>query len=247
MIRHIIQTLAVAIRVKPSSSRLRRSPIAVLNDWLRPASKLAQPLFHLAAVVPGFWGKVISDLALTLAASPLTVVAGIILFLTGLFSQYTTLPGVLVVAVGFWGVLMGDLSTRDFSANIETMNRAVQGSSTERFMRQLAAANLLGYLFMGVIAVRWLPTMPGHALTLLTGIFSLAALATLAGRCSRTSRTFVAVFLFWLYIATNATSVPMLDIVGFNGAANTESILICLSIGICAVLAGAAYNHYQEK
>jgi hypothetical protein len=234
-------------RVKPASSRLRRSPIAVLNDWLRPASKLAQPMFQLAAVMPGFWGKVISDIALTLVASPLAVVAVIIIFFTGLFSQYNALPGVLVAAVGFWGVLMSDLSTRDFSANIEAISGAVEGGSTERYIRQLAAANLLGYLFMGVIAVRWSLTMPSHTLALLTGIFSLSALATLAGRCSRTSRTFVSVFLVWIYIALNAPEIPMFDIVGFNHAANTESILIYLSIGICAVLAGVTYNRYQGE
>ena len=44
-------------KVKVSRSRQRRSPLAMLDGWLRPLSRLVQPLFALAARWPGWAGR----------------------------------------------------------------------------------------------------------------------------------------------------------------------------------------------
>jgi hypothetical protein len=53
----------------------------------------------------------------------------------------------------------------------------------------------------------------------------LSALASAFGRCSRSACLFLSLFLFALYVAVNATGVPMLDAVGFNGVATARSVL----------------------
>ena len=81
----------------------------------------------------------------------------------------------------------------------------------------------------GVAAVRAGRVLPG-------------ARAHLLGRCSRTPRTFVALFLFGLYVAVNVTMLPMIDAVGFNGAANGRSVLAYLGIGMVALVGGYVWN-----
>ncbi|MBQ5963665.1 hypothetical protein KBW95_11820, partial [Massilia sp. ZL223] len=57
-------------RVKAGKARARRTPLAVVNAWLRPLSRLVQPLFALAARLPGAAGQTLADVALALAAAP---------------------------------------------------------------------------------------------------------------------------------------------------------------------------------
>ena len=229
-------------RVKLAAASKRRSPLALINQWLRPLSRLVQPLFRLAAALPGFWGQVVADVALTLAASPAAIAALIVAFGASLLVTSPVLGPLTMVCVAFWGVLVADLCTRDYQAGIEDMTGALRGGIAQRYGRQLAATGLLGFLFMAVIAVRWAIHEPLRAGALVVGIVSLSALASLFGRCSRTPRLFMGLFLFGLYVAVNAITVPMIDIVGFNGVANTGTVLTQLAIAITAALAGYAYN-----
>lgn len=232
-------------RVRASSARQRRSPLAVVNGWLRPLARLVQPLFQLAARVPGMWGQVLADLALTLVASPSAILVLIAMLAGAVLLPASVLPGLLIFGVGFWAVSISDLSTRDYQADAEDLTGALMGGGSQRYLRQLAATILSGWLFMGVIALRWLSGQPLRAAALVVGVLCLAALATLSGRCSRTSRTFLALFLFGFYVALNAKTVPMLDLVGFNGAATAESIMTHLAVAIGASLIGFAYNRQR--
>ena len=67
-----------------------------------------------------------------------------------------------------------------------------------RFVRQYAATALLGFMFMGMVALRFSFTQPVRALAVVAGVLCLSALASLFGRCARTSRLFLALFLFGL-------------------------------------------------
>jgi hypothetical protein len=97
-------------------------------------------------------------------------------------------------------------------------------------------------MFMGVIAVRLAMHDPVRGAAVVAGIIALAALAHLPGRCSRTPRTFLSLVLFALYVALNATTVPLIDAVGFNGAANLKPVLTYLVIGMAALAGGYAWN-----
>jgi hypothetical protein len=227
-------------KVKVSSSRQRRSPLALVDGWLRPLSRLVQPVFALASRLPGWCGQVVADVALTLAASPSAIAALMLAFGVSMLADARSLGPVLVACVAYWGILPSDMSTRDFQAGAEDMTGAVSGGSSRRYLRQYAAAVVLGFMFMGVIAMRFAVHDPVRGAAVAGGILSLGALAHALGRCSRTPRTFVSLFLFGLYIAVNAVKVPMIDAVGFNGVANAQSVLTYLAIGMVALVGGYA-------
>ena len=229
-------------KVKVSIASKRRSPLAVLNGWLRPVSALASPLFTLAARVPGMPGQVMGDVALTLVTAPSAVIALAASIGAALIVPAQVLPGVLMASLVFWGVLVSDTSTRDFSAGTEDMTGTVRGGVIARYLRQFAATALLGLAFTGVVAVRWSAGQPVRALAVLAGMLSMAALATMLGRCSRTSRLFLALFLFWTYVILNMPKLPILDAVGFVNVANLHSIGMWALAGGAALAGGYVWN-----
>ena len=143
--------------------------------------------------------------------------------------------------------MISDISTRDFQANVEELTGAVPGGIAQRYLRQFATAAILGFLFMGLIAFRWSLIDPIRAGALISGVLSLSALATLFGRCSGTARTFLALYLFGVYVALNATTVAMLDVVGFNGVANLDSMKIQLGIAVFSLSSGYLYNRVRAQ
>ena len=229
-------------KVKLSSSAKRRAPLAMLNQWLKPLSRFASPLFGLAARLPGMPGQVMGDVALTFATSPVAMLALAGFALAGTVAAGEVLPGVLLAAAMFWGVLVSDVSTRDYAAGTEDMTGAVEGGVARRYLRQFAATLALALLFTGSVALRWSFEQPGRALALVIGVAALSALATCFGRCSRTARLFLGLFLFWAYVALNGVKLPTLDIIGSAGAANAGSMLLWAAGGAVALAAGYWWN-----
>lgn len=234
-------------RVKVSTAAKRRSPLTILNGWLRPLSRVAKPLFFLAAKLPGISGQVVADVALTFVTSPLAIV----LFFAGVIASFTVdsaaFPGLMIAAVVYWGILISDISTRDYAATAEDITGTVHGGKTQRFLRQWLATNVLGFLFMGAIAYRWNAEDPQRALAAICGIVFLSTLASAFGRFSRTPRTFIALFLFAMYIALNDTKLAIFDIVGFNGSADFGSMSTQMMIAGSAMVLGYLYNRQQAK
>jgi hypothetical protein len=229
-------------KVKVSAAGKRRSPQDVLDGWLRPLSRMVAPLFRLAARTPGMPGQVLGDLALTFVKSPSALLAIVVSVLASALAPAASLPAVLMASLAFWGVLVSDVSTRDFTAGTEDMTGAVPGGVIKRYLRHYAATAMLGLLFTGVVAARWLGVDPLKALALLAGVLSLSALATMFGRCSRSARLFLALFLFWTYVVLNRPKVAMLDAVGADGVANGGSIMMWSLAGGMALLAGYLWN-----
>ncbi|MES2016253.1 MAG: hypothetical protein V4484_07125 [Pseudomonadota bacterium] len=229
-------------KVKLSSSGKRRSPLVFVNRMLRPASRLVTPLFTLAARLPGLPGQVVGDIALTLVSGPSAVLALIGLGGASMLAPHAALPAILIGAVAFWGVLISDMSTRDFAASTEDMTGSVMGGTGNRYWRQYAACVILGLMFVGVVALRLALVEPVRALALVAGVFSLSALATMFGRCSRSARLFMALFLFWVYIVLNQPKLPMLDAVGSVGVANGGSTMMWALAGALALAAGHVWN-----
>lgn len=234
-------------RVKITVTRTRRSPVAMLNGWLRPLSRLLSPAFALAGKMPGLGGQVLADTALSFASSPLALVLALTCSFTAMVADAGKLPSVLLAAVVIWGVFMAEISTRDYAANAEDLSGTVNGGKTKRYLRQVLASQIFGLAFMGVIALRWAVDAPARAAALAIGIFSLSALAMLLGRFSRTASTFTVLLLFTSYVASNSKSVAALDFVGFNGAANGRSMMLYGLIGLIALIAGYGYNRRQAR
>jgi hypothetical protein len=229
-------------RVKPARARKRRSPLELVNGWLRPFSSVVRPLFQFAASQRGMGGRVLADVALTFTAAPVAIVLILASALGAALIGKAELPGLLIAAVAAWGILACNVSTRDFESDCEAMTGATNGGTTQRYARHLAATIVLGLLFTGAVALRSVVSNPLLTLAVLSGVLSFSALASLLGRCSRSTRPFLALFLFWLYVATNARTVPIIDVFGFNGVATAETISIQLLVALLAGMAGFFYH-----
>jgi hypothetical protein len=232
-------------RVKPARSRARRSPLAVIDGWLRPLARLAQPLFRLAARLPGIAGQAVADVALTLAAAPSTVALLLAAQVLALALDLRLLAPLALVCVAVWGILVSDLPVRDKDAGCGVLGAAIHGGSARRYWRQLAASLLLGLMFTGVAMLRLAASDPLRAGAMLTGVFALAALASLLGRTSGTGRTFLVLFLLGLFIGVQVDKVALADIVGFHGTATGASVLAWLGVGAAAAFGGHAWNRRQ--
>jgi len=229
-------------RVKAGKARRRRSPLALLNGWLRPLARAVQPVMALAARLPAPAGQVLADACLVLATAPSAILAIIACLLGGLLLPAAALPGLLAGAVAFWGILCSEAATRDFSAGCDALTATVPGGARRRFLRQWAAALLLGFVFAGAVLLRWSAEEPVRALAGAGGLVALAGCAALFGQLSRTPRLFLGLFLFGLYVMVNAKGVPMMDAVGFHGDANLQSATVFFVAGLAAVAAGLAWS-----
>lgn len=232
-------------RVKPARSRARRSPLALLDGWLRPLARLSRPLFALAARLPGVAGQALADVALTLAASP----SAIALLLSAQVLALALAPHLLaplaLACVACWGVLASDLPTRDGDAGCALLGAAVPGGNARRYWRQLSASFVLGLMFTGVAMLRLAASEPLRACALLAGVCAFAALASLLGRTSGTGRTFLVLFLLTLYIGTQVDTLPLADMVGFHGVATAASVLAWLGVGIASAWGGHLWNRFK--
>jgi len=233
-------------RLKPARTRARRSPLALLNGWLRPLARLAQPLFALAARLPGIAGQILADVTLTLSTAPSSIAVLLAAQVMALALDTRQLPPLILACVAFWGVLVSDLPTRDADAGCGAMAAALPGGAARRYWRQLAAVFVLGLMFTGVAALRLAGTAPLRALALLSGLFALAAFATMLGRTSGSARTFMALFLFGLSLAIQMPAVAMADVVGFHGSATPLSMLAWAGLGMAAAWGGHLWNRRKD-
>jgi hypothetical protein len=229
-------------RVKPGKARARRSPLAVVDGWLRPLARLADPLFGLAARMPGIAGQALADVALTLAAAPSALALLLAVQVPALVLDVQALAPFTLACVAYWGILVSDVATRDGDAALAGMGAAVPGGSARRYWRQFVASLLLGLMFTGVAALHLAVADPLRACALVCGVFALAAFATLLGRTSGSSRTFLALFLFGLYVSVNVSRGAWADLVGFHGNATIASSLAWAGLGVLAVLGGHLWN-----
>lgn len=229
-------------RVKPARARTRRSPLAVVDGWLRPLSRCTAPLFALAARLPGGPGQALADVALTLAASPSALALLLLVQVPALVLAVPALAPLALGCVAYWGILVSDLPTRDGDAALAAMGAAVPGGGARRYWRQFAAACVLGMLFTGVIALRLAAADPIRALALVSGVFALAAWASFLGRASGTARAFLALFLFALYVSVNVNRGAWADVLGLHGNATAASTLGWLVAGVLALAGGHLWN-----
>ncbi|MBY0573166.1 MAG: hypothetical protein K2P84_05760, partial [Undibacterium sp.] len=234
-------------KVKATHSRKRRSPLTMLNEWTRPLAKLVQPLFFIASKSPGLLGQVLSEIALCLVNAPFVLLVLLGVNVAAFALPYSGMHGLMLLGVVFWGVLISDMSTRDFQAGIESMTGVAKGGAAWRYLRHLLAAMVLGVLFVAVVLVKLGMHAPLLAAAFAMGLISVSSLASFFGLSTRTSRTFLSAYLFWVYVATQVPKAPQLDALGFNGVANMESILLQGQIGLVALVLGWFYNLYKAR
>lgn len=234
-------------KIKLSNIRKRRTPFEVINTWLRPVSRLARPFFSFAARTPNLLGQVVAEVAVSLVNSPLAIIAMLVLTFLASVINVDGLPVILLIASALWGVLISDLSTRDYQAQLSEMGDSVLGGAYRRYLRQFAASMMLGLLLFGVVLIRWSLHAPHFAVALLAGLIFMSALASMLGRLTRTPKTFLAPFMFWFYLAIQTKGAPYFDILGFSLSASNNSILLYSALGIGCLLFGLAYNQYKAR
>ena len=233
-------------RVKVRAGRSGWSPLALLNGWLLPCARLVQPLFGLAARVPGIGGRALALLALTLATNPAALVAALALLVLGCVAGAAQLGAVIIAATLAWGILISEISVRDVQHDIDGLNAATPGGRVQAYAAQWLASILLALLFTAPVLLRWLAIAPLRAAALLSGVLALAAAAGLLGSLSRTARLFLALFLFGIYVATQARDVAALDVVGFNGAATVLTVVGYLLTGVLLFCGGMWIESKRE-
>lgn len=234
-------------KVKASHAKKRRSPLEILNTWSRPLAKQVHPLFLWSAKTSGILGQMMSEVALSLVSSPFSILVLVLLISASALSNLYALPRLGLFAVAFWGIMISDVSTRDYQSAMEAMTAAGRGGANWRYIRHFMASVILGLMFVGVIIFRLSFTSPVQALALFVGILSMSAAANFLGKTSTTSKTFMSLYLFSLYLSTQVPSVPMIDIFGFNGAANLTSILQQFGIALILGVAGLFYHRWKTS
>lgn len=234
-------------KVKSAGVKKSWSLLRLLNRLVRPLAAFSHPLFALSARLPGLPGQIVAELALTVATSPVVVIGIAVVMLLGSVLEQAALSALVMVGVACWGVQIADLSVRDFQSGSEDLSGVAHGGRRYRYLRQLSAGYVAGLLLFFPVIVRWFVSDSGRALALVTGLFALSAAASFLGRLTRTARTFLALFLFGLYIATQARTVAVLDVVGFNGMANTGTIAGQLLLGMMLCTFVMFYERTSEK
>ena len=233
-------------RVAATRARPRRSPLTVVNRWLRPLSKCAQPIMQWGMAHPHHAGQIAAEVALTLMSAPSAILVILVSTMATLLSPQQALPTILGLALAYWGILISDISTRDYQVQLEKLTTSVRGGAMGQLSRQLCSKLILAGLFMGAVCVRWLLHEPMRAVALLAGVICISAIADLLGRCVKTPRLFLALFLFALYVALNVRDLPLIDIVGFNGVANSTSIAFYFALSLAALIGNFAFSRWKH-
>ncbi len=231
-------------RVRARSARDSRL-LALADRLLRPVGWLVRPLPALAMRVPGFAGEVLAEVALVLSMSP---VAALALFATAAgaaFAQSQLLPGVMTLGVAAWGVVVCGIAPRDWQNGADAMTGVLPGGAVRRYLRHWAAGLVLA-LPLGVVALRWSAESPVRGAAAVGGALAVASAASLLGALTRGTRLFLALFLFTWYIAINSPRMPMLDMVGFNGAATGASAAAWALAGVLLWAAGFAHGRWRR-
>ena len=233
-------------RVAATRARPRRSPLTVVNRWLRPLSKCAQPIMQWGMAHPHHAGQIAAEVALTLMSAPSAILVIFVSTMATLVCPQQALPTLLGLAFAFWGMLISDIATRDYQVQLEKLTTSVHDGTMGQLSRQLCTSLVLACLFMGTVFVRWLIHEPLRALALITGVLCISAIADLLGRCVKTPRLFLALFLFALYVALNVRTLPMIDMVGFNGVANSTSIAFYFALSLAALIGNFAFSRWKH-
>ncbi len=208
-------------RVAAARKRKRWAVGAGINRLLRPFDVIAPLLFFVAARLPRPAARVGAELALTFAANRLAGPLLLALGVAGALLDDGALAGLLLAALLCWGLLIADISVRDFTADTEHVSGALAGAMQTQW-RQAATAMLLGCMLTAPVIIRWAPAQPAKALAVAGAIVALAGVAQLLGRTTRTARCFTVLFLFGLYSAAQVGDTDVPDVLGMAAASQSN-------------------------
>lgn len=234
-------------RVKAAQVRQRRSPIQMLNQLSQPLAHLAKPLLHWAGFLPPVFAGLVAELALSLIAAPVFILAMLVLNIAAAVVAIKALPVVLMLMILCWALASVDMASRDFQAGMLQMTAVTPGGSDRRFWRQHGSSLCLAFLFVFAALPRLFLHDGFGLLMLISGFVAATCLAHAAGSMTKSPRLFLAVFLFWFYIAIQAPQFAWLDLFGVNHVANRATLFMLVQLSVAAGLTGFMYQRLQQR
>lgn len=214
------------VRVRPRGARRPHLLSRLQQRLLAPVSRLLGRAIRAAAYLPRAPRMVILELLLGFMMRPLAVPVMLVLWLVQLNTAVTDMTGPLATALALAGVMTADLHARHRQGGAAGMRHAIAGVMPAAFAVSLLATLLTLLLFTWPTLTQFADLLPQRAGMLLLGLLMLSAAATLLGALTGSGKTFTVALLLALYMALNATDVPLFDIAGVTGAADARAMTV---------------------
>ncbi len=214
------------VRVRPRGARKPHLLSRLQQHLLAPVSRLLGRAMRSAAYLPRAPRMVMQELLLGFMMRPLAVPALIIVWLVQLNTAVADLTGVLAAALAMAGVLSADLHARHRQCGAASMRNAIAGVMPAAFAVSLLSTLLTFLLFTWPSLMQFADLSPQRGSMLLLGLLMLSAAATLLGALTGAGKTFTVALLLALYMALNATDVPLFDVAGVTGAADATAMTV---------------------
>lgn len=214
-------------RYAPDRVRVRAAGAGRLARVLRGVLWPLRPLQRrLAAALPRlaqlpFGRGLLAELLLTLVSEPLALAWLLLGWLGPLAAEPQQLWGWQAALLAGWALWAAELGSRELGP----LQASLPGGALQRLLQRWGATLLLGLLGSATLMARQPASLP----MLACGLALASALALLLGQLARSGRGFLGLFLFWVYLATQARDLPWLDWMGFNAVAGPA---VALSAGL---------------
>jgi hypothetical protein len=231
-------------RVQSGRARSRRSWLAAINNACRPLLRVLPAAGRATTSRSSLWSAALVDARLTLTMVPLALLAAAgIAVATAANAANDVMRGVLPAAFAMAGLIVADVSCREFRVDTLGLIHAVPLLKSRFVWWKLTSAGIVAGVFLALPLVRSAVTVPSSLPALVTGVFVMTALAVSLGVISGTPKTFVVVFLSYMYVVTNdGGRSPALDFAGFYRQATPLITALYGTVGgVMLCLAQIAY------
>jgi len=184
-------------RVRAAGAKGKRSWIALLNRMTKP---LVRPFTALA-----MRGGALSDAMLTIASTPIVILAFIGFSIAALAGADVSIPAFCAI-----GIFVADVATRERRAG--TLGFVY---SAPRLQSQFVLWKLMSTLIVALIVMA-VPLLRFHSLTMLSAIFFVCAAATAIGVISGNPKAFIVLYLtLWYVSVSDKGEMPAFNFAGF--------------------------------
>ena len=235
-------------KIKLSARHSKRNLMGWLNALLKPVTRHLQRLVPAGGRGASMVNSIRADVLATLALSPLTTLAMLIIAVLSISLDVRSVrEGVVPVIVVALVMGLADCATRDSSGGMMNLLFTAPGLKRNYVFWKLASALALTFCFTLIPIIRMWSDLPSSGVSLLIGSFFLASAAVGLGILARSQKAFIALILMILYISLSAANEPALDFAGIHANA-TGAVQVwygVLSVGL--VLAGAARHAVRAR
>jgi len=239
------------VRALPNE-KARRSWIGRLNMLSKPLARLFVRAGQLVASVPGTPALVrsmMTDALATIGAFPLAAVAVIVVGITALAADATTLfTGTLPFAFAVSAIAISDIASREKRSGTSALVYAAPALRSHFVSWKFGATLLVAAAFLGLPVAKAIALKPSATLPLLVGVAFMTAAATALGIISSNPKTFIVCFLSFAYVAVgDKGQSPALDFAGLFGKATPAVVAAYAGITIAFLAAAQLFHANQLK